>query len=59
MTSSGKTLRLGVAGLGTVGGGLLKLIERQAELRLPGKLEVVAVSARNKGTTAWRVSSSR
>mgnify|MGYP001167355693 CR=1 FL=1 len=48
MTSAGKTLRLGVAGLGTVGGGLLKLIERQAELRLPGKLEVVAVSARNK-----------
>lgn len=48
MTSTGKTLRLGVAGLGTVGGGLLKLIERQAELRLPGKLEVVAVSARNK-----------
>ena len=43
-----KTLRLGVAGLGTVGGGLLKLIERQAELRLPGRLEVVAVSARNK-----------
>lgn len=42
------TLRLGVAGLGTVGGGLLKLIERQDELRLPGKLEVVAVSARNK-----------
>lgn len=48
MTSAGKTLRLGVAGLGTVGGGLLKLIERQGELRLPGKLEVVAVSARNK-----------
>lgn len=48
MTGSGKTLRLGVAGLGTVGGGLLKLIERQNELRLPGKLEVVAVSARNK-----------
>jgi homoserine dehydrogenase len=42
-----KTLRLGVAGLGTVGGGLLKLIERQAELRLPGKLVVTAVSARN------------
>ena len=42
------TLRLGVAGLGTVGGGLLKLIERQDELRLPGRLEVVAVSARNK-----------
>lgn len=48
MTGTGKTLRLGVAGLGTVGGGLLKLIERQEELRIPGKLEVVAVSARNK-----------
>jgi homoserine dehydrogenase len=43
-----RTLRLGVAGLGTVGGGLLKLIERQDELRLPGKLVVTAVSARNK-----------
>ncbi len=43
-----KTLRLGVAGLGTVGGGLLKLIERQDELRLPGRLVVTAVSARNK-----------
>ena len=29
-----------MAGLGTVGGGLLKLIERQEELRLPGKLVV-------------------
>jgi homoserine dehydrogenase len=43
-----RTLRLGVAGLGTVGGGLLKLIERQDELRLPGKLVVTAVSARSK-----------
>jgi homoserine dehydrogenase len=43
-----KTLRLGVAGLGTVGGGLLKLIERQDELRLPGRLVVTAVSARNR-----------
>jgi len=43
-----KTLRLGVAGLGTVGGGLLKLIERQDELRLPGRLTVTAVSARSK-----------
>ena len=43
-----RTLRLGVAGLGTVGGGLLKLIERQDELRLPGRLVVTAVSARNK-----------
>lgn len=44
----GRTLRVGVAGLGTVGGGLLKLIERQDELRLGGRLEVVAVSARNR-----------
>jgi homoserine dehydrogenase len=43
-----KTLRLGVAGLGTVGGGLLKLIERQDELRLPGTLVVTAVSARSR-----------
>jgi len=43
-----KTLRLGIAGLGTVGGGLVKLIERQEELRLPGRLEIVAVSARSK-----------
>ncbi len=43
-----KTLRLGVAGLGTVGGGLLKLIERQDELRLPGKLVITAVSARSR-----------
>ena len=43
-----RTLRLGVAGLGTVGGGLLKLIERQDELRLPGKLVVTAVSARSR-----------
>jgi homoserine dehydrogenase len=46
--NASKTLRLGVAGLGTVGGGLLKLIERQDELRLPGKLVVTAVSARSK-----------
>jgi homoserine dehydrogenase len=43
-----KTLRLGIAGLGTVGAGLVKLIERQDELRIPGKLEIVAVSARSK-----------
>ncbi len=42
------TLRIGVAGLGTVGAGLLKLIERQDELRLPGRIEVTAVSARNR-----------
>lgn len=49
MQGKQKTLRLGVAGLGTVGAGLIKLIERQGELRLPGRLEVVAVSARSKG----------
>jgi homoserine dehydrogenase len=43
-----RTLRLGIAGLGTVGGGLVKLVERQEELRLPGRLEIVAVSARSK-----------
>jgi homoserine dehydrogenase len=50
MTKDGAkgTLRLGVAGLGTVGGGVLKLVARQSELRLPGKLEVTAVSARSK-----------
>jgi homoserine dehydrogenase len=48
MTNTSKTLRLGIAGLGTVGGGLLKLLERQDELRLPGKLVVTAISARSK-----------
>jgi homoserine dehydrogenase len=43
-----KTLRIGIAGLGTVGAGLIRLIDRQDELRLPGRLEVVAVSARSK-----------
>jgi homoserine dehydrogenase len=43
-----RTLRLGIAGLGTVGAGLVKLVERQEELRLPGRLEVVAVSARSR-----------
>ena len=36
MTAS---FKIAIAGLGTVGGGLLKLIERQDELRLPGRLE--------------------
>ena len=44
-------LKLGLAGIGTVGGGLLRLIEaRAAELpaRAGQPIEVVAVSARNK-----------
>jgi homoserine dehydrogenase len=45
---AGEGLRLGVAGLGTVGAGLLALIERQHELRIPGRLEVSAVSARSR-----------
>ena len=43
-----KTLRLGVAGLGTVGAGVIRLVDRQEELRLPGKLAVTAVSARSR-----------
>lgn len=43
-----KTLKLGIAGLGNVGCGLIDLVERQAELRLPGKVEIVGVSARSR-----------
>ena len=43
-----KTVKLGIAGLGHVGCGLIELIERQAELRLPGKVEIVGVSARTR-----------
>lgn len=43
-----KTVKLGIAGLGHVGCGLIQLVERQAELRLPGKVEIVGVSARSK-----------
>lgn len=41
-------LRVGVAGLGTVGGGLLKLFADERS-RLHEKMEVVAVSARDRG----------
>lgn len=40
-------LRVGVAGLGTVGGGLLKLFAQESS-RLREKLDLVAVSARNR-----------
>ena len=43
-----KTVKLGIAGLGHVGCGLIELVERQADLRLPGKVEIVGVSARSK-----------
>ena len=45
------TLRLGIAGLGTVGGGVLDLVAKHGDLiasRAGVKIEVTAVSARNK-----------
>jgi homoserine dehydrogenase len=41
-------LKLGIAGLGNVGCGLIELIEQQAELRLPGHVEIGGVTARTK-----------
>lgn len=43
------SLRLGIAGLGHVGCGLVKLVESQNELRLPGSVEIAGVSARSRG----------
>jgi len=43
-----KTLKLGIAGLGHVGCGLIELVQRQGELRLPGRVEVAGVSARTR-----------
>ena len=43
-----KTLKLGVAGLGHVGCGLIDLVQKQESLRLPGKVEVAGVTARNR-----------
>lgn len=42
------TLRLGIAGLGHVGCGLLDLVERQQALRLPGTVSVGAITARTR-----------
>lgn len=47
-----KAFRVGVAGLGTVGVGVIKILEQNAELitaRAGRPIEVVAVSARSKG----------
>ncbi|MEO1568371.1 MAG: homoserine dehydrogenase, partial [Pseudomonadota bacterium] len=41
-------IRLGIAGLGHVGCGLIDLTDRQADLRLPGALEITGVSARSR-----------
>ncbi|MEM9843141.1 MAG: homoserine dehydrogenase, partial [Pseudomonadota bacterium] len=43
-----KTVKLGIAGLGHVGCGLIALVEQQANLRLPGNIQIVGVSARNR-----------
>ncbi|MBS0959904.1 homoserine dehydrogenase [Acetobacter thailandicus] len=51
LSSSSSPLRLGIAGLGTVGAGVIKLIEANADLisaRAGRTLKVVAVSARNR-----------
>lgn len=45
---SNTKLRLGVAGLGNVGVGLIKLVQGQGDLRLPGQVEVTRVSARSR-----------
>jgi homoserine dehydrogenase len=52
VTSLGKPLRIGIAGLGTVGGGTLRLLRANAELlavRTGRALAVTAVSARDAG----------
>lgn len=41
-------LKIGIAGLGHVGCGLIELVERQDKLRLPGKVEITGVSARSQ-----------
>ncbi|HPE47809.1 MAG TPA: homoserine dehydrogenase, partial [Hyphomonas sp.] len=41
-------LRIGIAGLGHVGCGLIELVQRQQELRLPGKVAITGVSARSQ-----------
>ncbi len=45
-------LRLGIAGLGTVGVGVIRIVQNQAErleMRTGKKIEITAVSARSKG----------
>lgn len=39
-------LRLGIAGLGHVGCGLIQLVEQQADLRLPGAVQIAGIAAR-------------
>ena len=42
------TLKLGLAGLGHVGCGVIDLVQRQAELRFPGQIEIAGVTARSR-----------
>lgn len=41
-------LRIGIAGLGHVGTGLIELVQAQDRLRLPGLVEIAGVSARSQ-----------
>jgi homoserine dehydrogenase len=41
-------LRIGIAGLGHVGAGLIELVERQERLRLPGTVAIAGISARSQ-----------
>lgn len=43
-----KTLRIGIAGLGNVGAGLISQLVNQSRLRLGGQIEIVGICARNK-----------
>ncbi len=43
-----KPLRLGIAGLGHVGCGLVELVEAQARLRLPAQVSIRGVTARSR-----------
>ena len=49
--SAGKPLRLGIAGLGTVGGGVVRMVQQQGDLlaaRCGRPMQVTAVSARDR-----------
>lgn len=47
--SGGKRMRIAIAGLGEVGGALGKLLQARAAARAPEAIEIVAVSARDRG----------
>ena len=48
MTKSAEPLRIGIAGLGNVGVGLVKLVQAQSDLRMLRPIEIAAVSARSR-----------